>query len=186
MAPRNYSLLPQFIRYESYSVTRFWTIFVLFFKNWNSIDPLSDLNSIRNSYVSISEIFDTRFSRTSSRKWKIRETNLINYFPTKGSIISWHCPQIKLSKGRPCAVLYYTSVADPEWFIPDPDPALNFESRIRIQFRMRFWIQPMLLKHILNFENLKFNQNEESTNCHFIFPSTVLSYRTHTAQNSQA
>ena len=52
------------------------------------------------------------------------------------------------------------SFADPEWFIPDPDPAINF-------LRFRIWIQLFLIKHIFKYfvqKQPKFNQKIESTN----------------------
>ena len=51
-----------------------------------------------------------------------------------------------------------SSVADPEWFIPDPDPALNFPSSESGYNLYYLSIFGNYKKH------LKFNQKEESTN----------------------
>ena len=70
-----------------------------------------------------------------------------------------------------------TSVADPEWFILDPDPALNFPSSgSRQKFLIR--IQPILIKYrieIIQKHTLNSSKRRKLTTiCHSRFHTTVL------------
>ena len=67
-------------------------------------------------------------------------------------------------------IITASSVADPELFIPDPDPALNFPSS-------GFWLS--IFRN--NKKHLKFNQKDESN----IYLPFSISYYSPTAQKVQ-
>ena len=96
----------------------------------------------------------------------LRDTPLLIFFSRK---TCWAAPWF-------CS--YICSVADPEWFIPDPDQALNFKSSwSRFGSRSNPYYLSIMGNNKKNTLNLIKKKNLPTT-CHFIFYSTgtVLQY----------